>query len=82
MVNNKTTEIKEFQSGYIRQVRAGKFGDDKVFIMYYVHPTYSRFNAYGSIDEGTIPKVYIINISTLLKLKDDVTIGKILMNFK
>lgn len=78
-VNNKTIEIKELESGYIMQVKAGKYGDDKVLIIY-VENNYSGFNGYGSIYKGTVPKLYIINVSTSEEIKDDVTIDKLLMN--
>ena len=78
-VNNKTNVIKVLESGYILQVRAGKYGDDKVFIIY-AKDTNPGFNRYGSIYQGTIPKLYIINVSTNQKIKDDVTIDKLLMN--
>ena len=80
VVNNKTIEIKILESGYIWQVRAGKYGDDKVLILYYNHNSYPGFNDYGSMDEGTIPKLYLINVISLQKIKSDITVDKLLMN--
>ena len=81
ITNNKTTEIKIFEKGKgnVMQIRAGKYGDDQVFIIY-GETNNEGANGYGYISKGTIPKVYIINISTLKKIKTDVTIDKLLMN--
>ena len=45
-------------------VRAGKYGDDKVFIIYSEKPQNSKDWGWGYLDMGTIPHLYIIDIST------------------
>ena len=78
----KTTEIKVFDNLNVMQVRAGKYGNDKVFIMYSNHsdtilPT---LKFYGAVHKGTIPKVFVINIKTLKKICDDKYINNLIMN--
>ena len=77
--NNKTYEIKIFQTGNLMQLRAGKYGDDKIFITY-AEITYSGNGGYGSISKGTIPRVYVIRIPDMTTLINDKIYDKLLMN--
>ena len=79
IVNNKTIEIKVFENGNVMQIRAGKYGDDKIIIIY-AETNNAGGNSYGYVNKGTIPKLYIINVSTLQIIKQDETIDKLLMN--
>jgi len=57
------------------QVRSGKLGTDKVFIIY------NETNKGGSVltvPQGNKPKVYIYNIQTLKPLQSDIYIDKII----
>ena len=75
VVNNRTIEIMVLESGCVWQVRAGKYGDDKVFIIY-VEDSYAAFNVLGTIYKGTIPKLCLINATTLKTIKNDVVVDK------
>lgn len=79
ITNTKTTEIKVFSSGNVMQVRAGKFGDDQVFITY-SETTGTGGQGYGNVQTGTIPNFYLIEISKLKKLKQDIKLNTLLMN--
>ena len=61
------------------QLRAGKYGDDKIFITY-AEITYSGNGGYGSISKGTIPRVYVIKIPDMTTLINDKIYDKLLMN--
>ena len=76
----KTIEIKVFENQTIMNVRAGKYGDDKVFIIYSEKPQNSKDWGWGYLDMGTIPHLYIIDISTLKKIKDNIKLDKLTMN--
>ena len=81
IVNNKTMIVNEFSSEYVMQIRAGKFGDDKVFITYSDMPDdqiYKRL--FGDIPKGTTPYFYLIDITNHKKLKSGVKLDKLLMN--
>ena len=77
--NNKTMVVKTFESGKnIMHVRAGKFGDDKVFITYM--ETTSANTALGNVPKGTIPNFFLIDVPNRKKLKSDVKLAKLIMN--
>ena len=79
ITNINTKEVKIFTRGNVMQVRAGKYGEDKVFIIY--SETMSEGgNDYGNIIMGTIPNLYIIDISTLNTIKSDVKMDNLIMN--
>ena len=59
-------------------IRAGKYGDDKIFIIY--AETKSGGFGLDYLDRGIIPKLEIINVSTLQKIKQDKTFDKLIMN--
>ena len=69
----KTKEIKVFEIWNIMQVRAGKYEEDQIFIIF-SETTSSCGNGYGNIDMGTFSNLYIINISTLKFIKNVVKI--------
>ena len=77
ITNIQTHVIKTLQSNYVAQVRAGRYGKDKVFIIYSEERTGSY---YGSISKGTIPKLYIIKLPKIKKIVDDKVYNKLLMN--
>ena len=78
----KTTEIKVFENVNVMQVRAGKYGNDKVFIMYsnYSDSIFPSSKFYGTVLKGTIPKVFVVNIKTFEKICDDKIIDNLIMN--
>ena len=76
----KTIEVKVFENETIMQVRAGKYGDDKVFIIYTEKPKNSKDFGWGYLDMGTIPYLYVIDIITLKKIKDNIKLDKLIMN--
>ena len=78
IVNNKTTIIRAFSgTEYISQVRAGKFGDDKVFITY---SFVSNKNDQYYVLKGVIPNFALIDVSNSKKIKVNVKHNKLLMN--
>ena len=72
-------EIKVLEKGNIMQIRAGKLGDNEVFITY-LHTNSSGHNYYGNIPRGSSPKVFVVKLSNFELIKNDEKIGKILMN--
>ena len=72
-------EIKVLEKGNIMQVRAGKLGDNEVFITY-LHTNSSGHNYYGNIPRGSSPKVFVVKLPNFELIKNDEIIGKILMN--
>ena len=78
IVNNQTLEVKVFpQNKNVGQIRAGKFGDNKVFI------AYNETNRPGCItfqEAGYKPNVFIIEINTFNFIKKDIFIEKLYMN--
>ena len=78
MTNIKTMTVKTFTSGKtVMQVRAGKFGDDKVFITY-MDTTSGSY--YGNVPSGTTPYFFLIDVPNRKKLKSDVKLTKLIMN--
>ena len=75
----KIQEIKVFETGNIMQIRGGKFGNDKVFIIY-EETTSSGHNNYGNIPKGSIPKAFIIKLPDFEIIKNDEKIDSLLMN--
>ena len=80
ITNTKTISVKTFASGKnVMQVRAGKFGDDKVFITY-MDTTSEGGNWYGNVPKGTTPYFCIYNVTTSKKVKADAKLSKLIMN--
>ena len=80
IANKKTMTVKTFPSGKnIMQVRAGKFGSDKVFITY-METTTEGGNMYGNVPKGTTPYFFLIDVPNRKKLKSDVKLTKLIMN--
>ena len=79
ITNIKTIEVKVFETNNVMQVRAGKYGEDKVFIIY-SETTTSGGNSYGSVTKGTIPKLIFINILNNEFVVNDVEKDNLLMN--
>ena len=78
MTNIRTMTVKTFTSGKtVMQVRAGKFGDDKVFITY-MDTTSGSY--YGNVESGTTPYFFLIDVPNRKKLKSDVKLTKLIMN--
>ena len=73
------TEIKVLETNNVMQLRAGKFGCDKVFIMYHETKT-SGHNYYGNVPRGTVPKIFVIRLPDFEFIRDDVKIDSLLMN--
>ena len=76
--NFKTLKLKIFENETIMNVRAGKYGDDKVFIIYSFKPMKSKDISYGYVDMRTIP--YIFDISTSKIIKDGIKMDKFVIN--
>ena len=72
-------EIKVLETNNIMQVRAGKFGNDKVFITY-VETTRAGHNYYGNVPKGTVPNIFVIKLPDFEFIKNDEKVDDILMN--
>ena len=72
--------IKNFgEDNNVMQLRAGKYGDNKLFIIY--SPTKTKgSHYYGSVDKGTIPKVFIIELPSFKYIVNDQQYDNLLMN--
>ena len=79
IINSKTIEVKVFETNNVMQVRAGKYGEDKVFIIY-SETTSSGGNSYGSVTKGTIPKLIILKLPDNEFVVNDVEKENLLMN--
>ena len=79
IAKNYTYEIKLFESGNIMQLRAGKYGDDQIVIIY-SETSNPGHNSYGNIPKGTVPKVIVVKVSTMQISINDQTYDKLLMN--
>ena len=77
--NIKTIEVKRFSSNNVMQVRAGRYGNNKVFIIY-SETTSSGGNSYGNVQKGTTPKLYIIKLPSKKFIVKDKTYDNLLMN--
>ena len=77
--NNKTYEIKVFSSGNVMQLRAGKYGDNQIVIIY-AETSNPGHNGYGNIPKGTIPKVFVVRVSDMQIIINDQTYNQLLMN--
>ena len=75
----ETKEIKIFDSNSVMQIRAGKYGDNKIFIIYYEVQS-SSSSWYGNVPKGTVPKVFIIQLPNFSYIKNDEEIKDLLMN--
>ena len=78
ITNNQTYIIKTIESNHVLQVRAGRYGKDKVFIIYY--EDIPKNSTFGYIHKGSIPKLYIIKLPEISKIVDDIAYDKLLMN--
>ena len=79
IANNITREIKVFPKNLnLVQVRCGKLGDDKVFIIY--NETNQMWGYDYRVFAGSVPKVYIIQLEPYKVLYQDITIDKLYMN--
>ena len=72
-------EIKVFETGNIMQIRAGKLGDDKVFITY-LETSKSGHNYYGDVPKGTVPNIFVIKLPDFKFIKNDEKVDDLLMN--
>ena len=80
IIDKQIKIIKNFgESINVMQLRAGKYGDDKIFIIY-TPTTTSGSQWYGNVPKGTIPKLFIISLPSLSFIKNDVQINSLLMN--
>ena len=80
ITNTKTMTVKTLADGKnIGQVRAGKFGDDKVIITY-SEATSENVIFYGDVPKGTTPYLFVIDVLKLKRLKSDVKHNKVIMN--
>ena len=72
-------EIKVLEKGNIMQVRAGKLGDNEVFITY-LHTNSSGHNYYGNIPRGSSPKVFVVKLPNFELIKNDETDNYLVIN--
>ena len=72
-------EITVLDKINIMQVRAGKLGDDQVFITYFETGS-AGHNYYGNIPKGSSPYVVVVKLPNFEIIQKDEKIGKILMN--
>ena len=79
IANNKTYEIKVFNTGNLMQLRAGKYGDDNIVIIY-AETEKAGNNGYGNVEKGTVPKVFVIRVSDMQIIINDKIYNKLLMN--
>ena len=79
ITNNKTYEIKVFETGNIMQLRAGKYGDNNIVIIY-AETSISGHNYYGNINMGTVPKIIVLQVTNMAIQINDATYNKLLMN--
>ena len=79
ITNTNTYEIKVFSEGNVMQLRAGKYGDDKIFIIY-SETSIEGHNRYGKVDKGTVPKVFVVKASDMTIQVNDATYSQLLMN--
>ena len=80
ITNTKTMTIKTLADGKdIGQVRAGRFGDDKVIITYSEQGN-EKVNFHGNVPKGTTPYLFVIDVLKLKRLKSDVKLNKLIMN--
>ena len=79
ITNNRTMTVKTFSTGNVMQVRAGRFGDDKVFITY-SDTTHEGGNNKGNFEKGSTPYFFLNDVPNRKKLKSDVKLTKLIMN--
>ena len=77
----QTKEIKIFEQNNVMQVRAGKYGNDKLFVMYF-ETTISGGGGYGNVPKGKTPKVYLFKLPSFETVGSisDIEIDGLLMN--
>ena len=80
ITNNQTKIIKNLgESNNVMQLRAGKYGDNKLFVIY-APTTFPGNNGYGNVAKGTVPKVFIIELPSFKITTNDKQIDNLLMN--
>lgn len=75
----KTYEVKVFETDNVMQVRAGKYGDNMLFITY-VETPYSGSRGSGNVVKGSVPKVYLYKLPAFTIVRQDKLINTLLMN--
>ena len=75
----KIKEIKIFETGNVMQVRAGKFGKDKVFITY-LETNSLGHNYYGDVPKGSVPKFFLVKLPDFEFIENDKKDDILLMN--
>ena len=79
ITNNKTSEIKISKTDIVMSLRSGKYGDDKIIIIY--NETKSDTLDYRRyIPKGTIPKVFVIRVPDMEVIINDQTYDELIMN--
>ena len=80
ITSNKTQVIKNFgEDNNVMQLRAGKYGDNKLIIIY--APTTEKGNHYyGNVIKGTIPRIFVIELPSFKFIKNDEEANNLLMN--
>ena len=80
LINTQLFKVKVFENETIMNVRGGKYGDDKVFIIYSFKTENSEDIGYGHVDMGTIPYLIIYDLSTSKIIKDGIKMDNFVMN--
>ena len=76
---NKTIIVKKFaKDRNVLQVRVGKLGDDKIFIIYNETKIMKGYN--WKVPAGTKLRVYIYQLPSLNLIKEDISNDKLYMN--
>ena len=75
----KTKEVKIFETDNVMNVRAGKYGDNMLFITYF-ETTRTGGQGYGNVPKGSVPKVFLFRLPAFTALRQDKLINTLLMN--
>ena len=75
----KTKEVKIFETDNIMNVRAGKYGENMLFITY-LDTTETGGQRYGNVAKGSVPKVFLFRLPAFTALRQDKLIKTLLMN--
>ncbi len=82
ITNNKTKEIKISKTDIVMSLRAGKYGDDKIIIIYNEtkETKIDTFDFRRNIPKGTIPKVFVITVPDMSIVINDKIYDELIMN--
>ena len=84
-INNKITNINQYKIKVfenpenIMQLRAGKYGEDYIFIMYAETNRFGH-NGFGDVAKGTKPKVFVLSVPSMNKIINDQLYDNLVIN--